>query len=238
MIRVVCLKWTPRSEQPSRPPWGLRYGAEHVNTLRSMVRRHLSMEHEFVCITDKPAGLDAGIRVVPMWEDGVEHGACYAKLRTFSGEMEDLIGPRFVVLDLDCVVTGALDPLFDRPDDFVINSYKRGASTKPQETAQLYNSGMYMMDAGARSRVWEGWKGEESVRKVADANRRRSVIGSDQAWIRMVLGESEARWTEDDGVYEYRQARSGPPDGARIIFFAGPRDPTTVTASWIREHYR
>lgn len=237
LLRVVCFKWKPRPREGYvEPPCVVTYGPEHVHTLRNMVRRHLSLPHEFVCVTDDPEGLDGDIRVVPLWDHCIGLGGCYNRLYTFSEDMAEIIGPRFVCIDLDSVIVGPLDPLLDRPDDFVINSYKGLAKHLPD---QHYNGGMYMMDAGARSEVWETWGGEKSVQHIQRMNEKGECTGSDQGWVRLVLGKGEARWTEEDGVYEARQVRNGLPGNARIIFFAGERDPTTWTdKAWVREHYR
>ena len=51
---VVCLNW------------GDKYGPEYVNKLYRMVQRNLSINHEFICYTENPAGLDQGIRVIDL----------------------------------------------------------------------------------------------------------------------------------------------------------------------------
>lgn len=106
MIRIVCWKWNPLG-----PKWNrAKYTADHVNRFASMVNRHLSMPHEIVCITDDPAGIDrSAVRIVPMWDDVREFGMCWTRLKVFKPEMADLIGPRFVSIDLDCVIVGSLD---------------------------------------------------------------------------------------------------------------------------------
>lgn len=235
-LRVVCWKWKPRPRPGyPEPPCIVDYGPEHVHTLRNMVARNLDMPHEFVCITDDPEGLDPAIRIVPLWDDCIELGGCYNRLRAFSPEMRETIGPRFVWIDLDCVVVGRLDPLFDRDDDFIVNSYKGG----PRDPDQRYNGGMVMMDAGARPEVWEQWNGQESIERIRESKITDRTRGSDQGWMRMVLDEDEARWTEADGVYEARQVRGGLPANARIVFFAGRRDPTlSRNVPWVRKHYR
>ena len=75
-----------------------------------MVARHYRRAHRFVCITDDAKGIDGDIRTVPIWNDfahlrGPNGVNCYRRLRAFSAEAADLIGPRFVSLDLDCVIT-------------------------------------------------------------------------------------------------------------------------------------
>ncbi len=41
--------------------WGTRYGPEFVNRLEYGVRRHLSLDHRFVCSTNDPAGIGSRV---------------------------------------------------------------------------------------------------------------------------------------------------------------------------------
>ena len=216
------------------------YGPEHVNVLRSMVRRNLSLPHEFVCITDDPAGLDPDIRVIPLWDDLRNLGGCYTRLKAFAPEMAEIIGPRFVWIDIDCVVTGSLDPLFSRTEDFVIWANGIG---------DPYCGSMVMMTAGARPQVWTEFDPIASPR----ASRDLGYIGTDQGWISACLGTEEATWTAADGVLSRihvmggglpgrarRMGRARDPKDARIVFFHGPYDPQKLreTIPWIAEHWR
>lgn len=226
-LSVVCMKWAGASELAWRP----RYGPLHVNTLRSMVSRHLHLPHEFVCITDDPEWLRPDIRAVRMWEH--DSGGLYAKLRLFSAEMQGMVGPRFLYLDLDCVITGDITPLVDRPEPFVANSYK---PPRPDRDQHL-NTAMMLMDAGAHAEVWETF-GPESEARIEEAVAANVTTPTDQGWVRLVLGKEVPVWTEADGTYEAFQATPHLPADARIVFFSGPRDPSTTDLPWIREHWR
>lgn len=236
MISVVCWKWLPLTGYRSK------FESEHVNTLRNMVERHFHHPHEFVCITDDPNGIDPRVRIIPLWKDlsavPSPHGgvspSCYRRLKAFSSEMRDIIGPRFVSVDLDVVITGDVTPLWLRNDDFVI--WGDQLRTTP------YNGSMWMMNAGAREQVWKDFKPEESPQKTFKAG----FLGSDQAWISYCLGPRERKWTTKDGVYAYRtdirRHRGQLPEGARMVFFQGHTDPWMPVARkacpWIDEHYR
>jgi hypothetical protein len=233
MLSIVCWKW--------RPPAGYRsaFGAETVNVLRAMVERHYQRPHRFICVTDDATGIDAGIEVIPLWDDhskvGSPHGArqpsCYRRLKAFSAEAAALFGARFVSLDLDCVITGDLAPLWDRPEDFVI-----WGDTSPRTP---YNGSMFLLQAGARRQVWEDF----DPRTSPQVGRRLGYFGSDQAWIGARLGPYEAKWSRADGVYSYRNdiARSGVlPRNARVIMFHGKVDPWSAEAQglpWVRQYY-
>lgn len=216
MLTVVTFKWRPQ------PGYRSEYGPETVNTLRNMVRRHYPVPHEFVCVTDDPRGIDPDIRIVPLWKDHAQvrnpHNprgpSCYLRLKVFSKEARQFLGERFVVLDLDSVVTRSLVPLWDRQEDFIIwGDTARGTP---------YNGSMFMMTAGARSQVWDRFNPSTSPLE----GRRLGYIGSDQAWIGACLGPKEARWTAHDGVYSFRnqiQKVNGQPAGTFTRTIGGRR---------------
>lgn len=232
----MCWKW--------KPPAGYRshFGAEQVNTLASMVARHYDAPHEMVCVTDDPKGIDPAIRVIPLWRDhakvpspwGFRNPSCYRRLKVFSHEARELIGPRFVSLDLDVVITGDMRPIWDRPEDFVI--WGDTAKGTP------YNGGMFLLRAGTRPQVWEKF---DPVRSPM-LGKRHGYVGSDQAWIATCLGSKEPKWSKADGVYSYRNeiAPNGGklPEDARIVLLHGRHDPWDADIlakhAWVREHYR
>lgn len=213
------------------------YGREHVERLFSAVNRNLSMPHENVLITDHLTRYENVDRVVPLWSDyrdlpgwrGKGHG-CWHRLKAFDRDTGLGIGKRFVWLDLDCVITGELDSLFGRTEDFVV--------LRDVNPPTPYCGSMVMMDAGCRQRVWDLFH----VNPKAAMQRSRGLIGTDQAWMGRIL-KDEATWGPDDGVYNFRHdMREGPlPDNARIVFFTGPRDPSQRELQkqhpWIMKHW-
>lgn len=204
----------------------------HVNVLRNMLARHVRSPHRLVCVTDDSTGIDPRVEVVPLWDRCRELGGCYNRLWVFSKEARELFGDRFVCIDLDLVIVRDCTALFERDETFVINAYN---PIRPESNDQRYNGGMFMMTAGARASVWEQFDPATTPAKVQSDLK---VIGSDQAWIRQHLGPDEARWTNADGVYEARQVRRVLPANARVVLFAGKRDPSRFPYPWIRAHWR
>jgi hypothetical protein len=235
MITVVCWKW--------KSPYGYRstFLGEHVNILRNMVRRHLHLPHEFVCVTDDPTGIDKGIRIVPLWNDfahlqsfvGNQRPACYRRLKAFNAEAAGL-GERIMSIDLDCVITADITPLIDRKEDFVIWG-DTAART-------LYNGGFWLLRRGTRRQVWDTFNPEVSPQ----ITRNEGIIGSDQAWISYSLGKGQAMWTKADGVYSFRnhlnKVHVKLPMDARVVMFHGQHDPWDADIQakfpWVKEHYR
>jgi hypothetical protein len=236
VLTVACWRWKPFDGYRSS------YGPETVLTLRSMVARHYPDPHRFVCLTDDPKGLD-DVECLPLWDDHASvphptshrHPSCYRRLRAFAPEMKDLLGPRFVSMDLDCVIVGDLRPLWNRPEEFV----GWGGTTTP---ATSYNGSMFLMTAGARPQVWRDFNPKFSP----GIAKSEGFYGSDQAWISYCLGGREARWSaEEDGVVSYRLhvAPFGDrlPENTRVCFFNGKSDPWSPKLgrlAWLQEHYR
>lgn len=236
VLTVVTFKW--------RPPRGYRskFEGEHVDTLRRMVRRHYPHPHRFVCITDDPTGIhEPDIELFSLWEDfkdvrnpsGSKNPSCYRRLRLFAANTGDWLGRRFVCLDLDCVITGDMSPIWNRSEPFVI-----WKSTTP---GNFYNGSMFMLEAGARPQVWQDFDPVFSPRETVGAR----LYGSDQAWIAYRLGGGEATWSSRDGVYsmrnELRPAQGRLPEGARIVFFHGKGDPWSPEMQrlpWVRANYK
>lgn len=238
LLTVVTWKWRPQPD--ARPRHS--FAAEHVNVLRSMVARHCRLPHKFVCITDDPVGIDPRIRIIPLWAD---HGdlvnpshaggpSCYRRLKIFSAEMRNLLGPRIVSLDLDTLIVGDVTPLWDRPEEFVI----WGDTTRNTP----YNGSMFLLTAGSRRRVWEEFDPKRSPAR----GRELGYFGSDQAWIGACLGPGEAMWSRADGVLSFRNhiglRRAPQPADARIVFFHGAHKPWSGevrrVCPWVAEHWR
>lgn len=234
-LTICCFKW--------KPPAGYRsaFGAEQVDVLRRMVARHYPDPHRFVLITDDPRGItEPDVEIYELWQDfgtvrnpsGTKNPSCYRRLRLFAQNTGDWLGERFVCLDLDCVITGDMRPLWNRTEDFVI--WKSTTSVNP------YNGSMWMLKAGAKPEVWEDF---DPIRSPL-LTKSRGYYGSDQAWMACRLGHSQATWSKADGVYSFRSDLKGGalPSDARIVFFHGKGDPWSrevyIRSPWIRDHYR
>lgn len=233
-LSVVCWKWAPAAGYRSS------FGAEAVNVLRRMVARHYARPHRFCCVTNDAAGLDPQVVVIPDREDfkdvpsphGGRNPSCYRRLRMFAPDAAETFGPRFVSMDIDCVIVRDMAPVWDRDEDFVI-----WGDTNPKT---LYNGSMMLLRAGARPRVWQKF---DPLKSPAEAHASGN-FGSDQAWISYCLGKGEAKWTQADGVFSFRneiQRKGGAlPGTARVVMFHGNIDPWHREAQrlpWVRQHW-
>jgi hypothetical protein len=108
-VTVLCMKW------------GAKYGPDYVNRLYGMVARNLARPFRLVCLTDDAAGIRAEvicapIPALPPIAQPKERG--WRKLASFSPELAPLVDDVVLFLDVDVVVMGQLDPLFDEPAGF------------------------------------------------------------------------------------------------------------------------
>lgn len=232
MLTFVCWKWRDPGTG-HRLPSVCSYTAHHVNVLQRMLDRHVSVPHRVVCLTDDPAGVEC--ETLPVPTQYAELGGCFRRLWMFSDEAAAVLGERFVSIDLDVVVLDDLAPLFDRPEPLVMNSYMPGSHWDPD---QHVNGGMMLITAGAHPELWEHFTPACGTFRVRDGRRRGLCIGTDQAWIRLKLGKTVPRWGAADGVYDARFTREVAPRDARIVLFAGRRDPSLDSRPWVQDAWQ
>lgn len=226
-LKLFCWLW-------QQPGGRTNYTAAHVNVWAAMVRRHLTLPHTLACVTATPEGIDPSIEIIappddfgglvlPTWGGGLPN--CLRRIALFRPDAAEVFGAeRFVSMDMDCVVAKSLDPLFDRPDDFVM--YRGTNASRP------YNGSMVMLTAGARRRVFDEFTPERAIAAGW------KYVGSDQAWISAVLGRGEATWGREDGVEWWGSVPNTYP--ARLMFFPGTPKPWDLipASGWVSEHYR
>jgi hypothetical protein len=237
MINFVTWKW----RQANFPDI---YRAEHVNVLEAMVRRNYDGQCRFICVTDDPEGITG--ETFPLWSDcdgmpnasGANFPSCYRRLKIFDPATQESMDicpdDRVISLDLDTVIVGEINSLFDRSDAFVCWKVMFGA-------LEAFNGSLWMLRAGSHAEVWEDFDGERSAKEAIDAGFR----GSDQAWISHKIGVDAPGWGFEDGVLSFvkdirlKQAQL-PPD-ARIVSFYGHVKPwDDIAADWpdIVSHWR
>lgn len=218
--------------------WGDKYGVSDVAKLAAGVRRHLKQPYSFVCVTDD-LGREPieGVKYRPIFNPELLRVAgCFVRLRMFDPYwqfLEDIPeGSRIVCMDLDSVVTGPLDPLFDRDEDFVILQGANASNPCP------YNGSLWMLRAGSRWTVWADF----SIQKANEAGFYE--FPDDQGWMaHKVPGAAGWMAGSKSGVYAFK--KPGWPDGddlpkdARLVVFPGWRSPEKFKdLGWVKEHWR
>lgn len=211
--------------------WGERFSDLHVRRLAAGIARHHAAPHRFVCVTDRPVD---GIECWPIERQDrylLAIPGCLARLRAFDPAWQSRHGiERLVCIDLDTVITGPLDPLFDRPEPFVILQGANLANPCP------FNGALWLLDFYKYSRVWLDFN-LFAARKVPHYE-----FPDDQSWIYHMVPDA-AGWTcgPASGAYVYKKRAWPPgdalPHGARLVTFVR-RDPKDLMhLPWVREHW-
>jgi hypothetical protein len=238
MISFVCWKWEAAGHRRL-------FSSHHVNVLCSMIARHYSRPHRFICITDDARGLCSGIEHVPMPATGFEHlpnpsakrqkqlPSCYRRLWNFSADARAVLGDRIFATDIDVVVTDSLEPLVERAGSFV-------GWCDPRFMWGKVAGGAYMLSTGAHCDIWTGFDPERSPQIAKAAGNE----GSDQAWMSHKLFPPPASWSSRDGVVKINWLKPRKPlaAGTRLVFTNGECPPWSEGAQraypWILEHWR
>lgn len=217
--------------------WGEKYSGDYVAKLYNGLRRHLTQPFQFRCFTDR--GLDADVRLIPRQDRHLlDIKGCFARLRVFDPVFQRLenLHDRIVCIDLDTVITGPLDPLFNRPEPFVILRGANAANPNP------FNGSLWMFRAGTHHDIWSDFE----LTSACDALRVAGKVydfPDDQGWFwHKVPGAAGWKAGAASGVYGFQKPGwpkgEALPDGARLVAFFGKRDPSQfVHLDWVKKEW-
>jgi len=215
--------------------WGQKYTVAHVKKLRSGFNRHLQQSFRFVCFTDTQREPVDGVTFAPfpdLYLTNVK--GCFARLRMFDPTFQawnDLSSGRIVCCDLDTVITGPLDPVFDRPEPFVILQGGNAVNPCP------YVGALMMLRGGAYPEVWKNF----SLEKASKVPFHE--FPDDQGWLWHMIPDAAGWKAGEGGVYVF-QKPGWPnksvelPADARLVTFIGWRKPEKFRSlDWVRKHW-
>lgn len=138
---------------------------------------------------------------------------------------------RLACMDLDTVITGPLDEIFDRDNSFLILQGANSSNPCP------YNGSIFMLRAGAHSEVWNDFS-LEAAAKVPFFE-----FPDDQGWLAHKIPNA-AGWLVGQGSGIYAFQKRGWPQGedlpadARMAVFPGWRSPEKFKhLPWVRENW-
>ena len=224
--------------------WGSLFSADYVNTLASMLDRHIRIPFQLWCVTDDLSGIHSRVRVVPLPMEFDGTLRCRRRIWQFAADRRALFGPRILAIDLDVVITDDLTPIVERTEPVCCWRVKY---------ANVYSGSFVMFDAGALDGLYQAYRADPEgyPRKSGERN------ASDQAMLNYYLRQpgapAVAEWTEADGFVTYfgdgykrlEHHGIGPhnpklPKGARIVVL-GSADKAVMDRGafpWIRDHWR
>lgn len=247
---VLCIKW------------GTRYGSEYVNRLYHGVRRHIAAPLRFVCLTDDASSIDAGVEIHPLpitpfdeaAFDAKRGGETWRKLGLFQPGLVGLEGDT-LFLDLDVVITGSLDPLFQfQPGKFcVIQDWlEKRRAWMPGRDGKVGNTSVFRFNLAEHSKVYTTF-----------ANDQQGSLDSfriEQQFVSHVLRDCTEFWP-DQWIQSFKRScrpmfplnlltPPSEPVGCRVLVFHGRPFPdqaiagydggllhSTLPAKWLEPHW-
>lgn len=199
---------------------GQKYSLDYVERLFRAVRRNLTVEHDYLLLTDRTwevPQVEGVLNVRRTHEPG-----WWAKAQLFEPASQGIWPLLF--FDLDVVITGSLDELASYPAPLV--------AIQDWHLAKTLNSSVMRIEPGQAADVW-------SLYKVNPAEvQKRFRTGGDQSFITMVAGNRFTTWP-GQWCRSYRShCKDGPPEGCRVAVMHGSPKPHELThLAWVREHW-
>lgn len=225
IVNVLCMKW------------GTKYSGDYVNTLYSMVARNMSREFRFICLTEDGSGLNDKVEVFPLPELSVDLGGPergWNKLAVFAETLYDLKG-KVLCLDLDLIITGSLDDLFDYPGEvMIIKDWIKKDGTG--------NSSVYRFEVGAHPEVLAEF--EKSFAQIKKTHRNEQEYLSAALMAKNALVYWPDEWCRSFKRHcikplSFLIARETEmPEDTRVLVFHGKPDPHEAIAGTSGKWYR
>ncbi len=216
--------------------WGTKYHMIYVDRLHAGLRHYLKQPFRFILMVDPALRIKpvAGIECYPITDLYLTKiRGCFARLRMFDWRWQESmkIHDRIVNFDLDVVITGPLDDVFDRQEPIVLLHGANAANPCP------YNNSVFMFQAGAHQELWTDF----SLAAVADIEQYE--FPDDQGWFWHKLRDPAVwRVGSHSGIYAFHKPGWPPgdqlPSDAKMVVFPGYRDPSQFThLPWVRREW-
>lgn len=197
---------------------GNKYALAHVEKLFRAVNRNLTVDHDFVLITDRMDDVpkvDGLVAMMPTAEP-----KWWGKLELFRGDWPG-VNP-ILFCDLDNVIRGSLDDLAVYPGDIV-------GIKDPVLKGQM-NSGLMKIRPRCAPEVWEHYK-------AAPGEARFRYRWGDQHLISEVAADKITYWPRE-WVPFYKYDEASVQEAGRVVSFNGHPKPWALSDNPIvREHW-
>lgn len=216
--------------------WGDKYSQSDVAKLHGGLTRHLRQKFRFILFSSLPCN-PPNVERHHIWDTNLTTTkGCFVRLRMFDPAFQEKhkITGRLVCIDLDTVITGHLDPLFNRPEPFVILQGANSVNPCP------YCGALMMVRAGAHAELWNDF----SLDAVAQIPFHE--FPDDQGWIWHKIPNAAGWKCGENGVYAFHKpgwpndlnSNHALPRDARLVTFNGWRSPQRFgSLDWIRRNW-
>lgn len=231
---VVCLKY------------GNKYSADYVNKLYHMVKRNLTIDHEFVCYTEDATGIDPEVRIEPIPLISGVSGWWYKPM--FFNPNLTLRGT-VLFFDLDVVIFKNIDNLFTyEPGEFcIIRDFNRFVI----KNYNKFNSSIFRLTTGQHAHVYNEF--------IKDPKSQIRRFHGDQDWLRFTIKEGTYKYWPDDWIQSYKWEMRGRPkydkqprglrdfettgdpvikDDTSVAVFHGDPNPHICKDQWVIDNWK
>lgn len=204
------------------------YDADWVTKLKRGVRRHLSIPHKFVCLSDVDIPMSR-IPLVNNWP------GWWSKIELFRPGI--FSGP-VLYLDLDTVIVGSLKEIAEYPHTFT-TAHEFYRPDQVCSTAMAWNGEFGIYEAFAKN-------SDFYMNKYDGKNLRSTGYIGDQAFIEHHLKSNGVKvemfkdlfGPKSVASYKVHRCFAAPPKGASIVAFHGRPKPHQLNDGWVAETWR
>jgi hypothetical protein len=219
-MKFVCWLWRGKGFWKETT----KYNERHVSVLASMLKRHGG--HSLICVQDGSFDIPGSVIMPKRVRKLPDY---LPKLWAWSKEFHEIIGERFVSIDLDVVIVGDLAPVVSGPEPLRIWDQAEG---------EPYNTSLFAIEPGFGNEVWD----RLSPEALAIARLRTKRWTGDQSWVAYVLGKGQTTFSQRDGILQYVPAlhRAEMPKGMLAGFMCGPFDPAREAkhSGWVKKSWK
>lgn len=229
MRQIICMKW------------GTLYSSDYVNRLYNMVRRNLTGDFRFVCLTDDPQGIRPEVECYDCPSVNIPSPQCnkgWRKVSLWDETVPGLNPGTALFIDLDVVITGPIDEFFEIDGDFIVC---RNWSA-PGLDGRIGNTSVYRFRIGSHPYLLS--------KLLNETDSVLSTYSNSQTYIsRTINAESLSFWPDGwchsfkvhcvpKGLLRYR-VDPILPEGSRIVVFPGvPNPPDAAVGQWPAPWYK
>lgn len=211
-LTVVCVKW------------GTKFSVDYVNILHDMVRRHLTVPHRFVCLTDDPSGIACEtqplVPELPYW---------WGKMMLFGHSLPG----RKLFFDLDTVILDNIDGFARYSGPFCV--------VKPFYRDWGFTSSIMSISPGFGRDTWEKFiRDPRAAMAYTNARADPPWNNGDQRWLELTVPRADYWQDHLPGqLYSYKvHCAKGLPPAAHVVCFHGKPAIHEVGDAWVKQHWR
>lgn len=221
---VLCMKW------------GTLYPSDYVNVLYNACRKNLTGEWRFVCLTDDATGFLPEIETFDIPDIGLEESEWYTKgvwpkLALYVADLHGLKG-RCLFIDLDMMVVGDLDPMFEFSKGFVTvdiggNWYPGGDGTAERDVG----TSVFAFDFGQENQILDTFLADKAAAKRDFLNEQQFVgkyAKSMDYWPAEWVISFKRHLRQPMFIDLFRPPRAPGPEVKIVTFHGDPRPITLV----------